>query len=546
VRARKNTKTEKFKKPDISSFFPAGAQKRSIVRQLTMPDAARLKHDEYMIPHVNAVPVKMQGQRGTCAAFCGTAHLEYAVLKLFPSLSGIDLAEQRFYYLSKPECHDSGCTLNEEGSWYGTGMESSMNSPEDYDIPLEADCPYNDSPGTNDIQIPQASGCSKGAVKIVGLKYVAQLEDMIDILENDGLPVPYASPLSGNWETNTGLITFADSGYSGSTVHASGHAYLIVGYRKLPDMEDEGGMCFIIKNSWDVGWGVNGFSCMTAKWMTKWAYDYDYDQPVVTAVALRDDVSGGAIPDNSALEDELSGSLDPEIIEDDSIDWDKFNKDEDAEIPDGDPAPETLAFDQFYLLGPGDQYYQAQLATSGGKAYLQGVVRNDGKATGVLDLELDGDYLLYDGDRVGEIKNDELVLCSGEYDLLCSLRFDVATNRLYIEFLNPEFRRVRESELPEGSWTSFISPIAGYSLELYQPEGITDLILSKYAYLRLVKPGGKTTDAVRLRIDSGEIKVMGTSVGNINPSDLGLCSGEYSTKCSVFAGDETLEILPTW
>ena len=44
------------------------------------------------------------------------------------------------------------------------------------------------------------------------------------------------------------VITKKDFGADGSTIHAGGHAYLIVGYRELPEMPEEGGICFVVKS----------------------------------------------------------------------------------------------------------------------------------------------------------------------------------------------------------------------------------------------------------------------------------------------------------
>ena len=202
-----------------------------------------MKHDEFYIDNLDVVPVRNQGYRGTCAAFTGIGNIEYATLKSYPGeVSSIDLSEQRFYYLSKPECQSSGCSLSEEGSWYGTGMEASLNN-KDLIIPLETDCPYNSSRGSNDLQTPQIGSCSTGSAKVMQLKTVNGAQAIINALETNKVAIPFASPLSGNWERNKGLITYEGSNHPGNSNHAGGHAYLIVGYKKVSGLpESEGGM----------------------------------------------------------------------------------------------------------------------------------------------------------------------------------------------------------------------------------------------------------------------------------------------------------------
>jgi len=145
-RSRGNIQTKGFDRVDFRQFDTRKDNNRPRRKDESLfpsPDLSTLRSDEYWIPDVNKIPVRNQGARGTCAAFAGVGHLEYAAVRSYPNLSTIDLSEQRFYYLSKPECHDTGCrTPEEEGSWYGSGLEASAASSV-LDIPLETDCAYN-------------------------------------------------------------------------------------------------------------------------------------------------------------------------------------------------------------------------------------------------------------------------------------------------------------------------------------------------------------------------------------------------------------------
>lgn len=550
VRQRKNIKHEGFNRFDFGGFydFADRSNQRRFMQAPAPLDASTLSYDEYTISTVDYIPVRNQASRGTCAAFTGVAEIEYALLKKYGQLPTIDLSEQRFYYNSKPECQDSGCSLSEQGSWYGTGMENSV-AAFDPDIPLEASCPYNPDLGDNDLQVPQASGCSDGAAKVLSLKYVTEPEEIARVLEEDDLPVPFASPLSLNWEINEGLITLADSDYSGDTSHAGGHAYLIVGYKKLPNMPEEGGMCFIIKNSWGTGWGVNGYSCMTLEWVRKWGYGFDH--PVTMDVMLRDDVlaqyaDADNIPYDEEQEDELSPYFDEDVYDDDTADYDAYEDEKDIPVPDPEPPVVEVVWNSGVLVGPGDELYRMEYAEAADTILVRGVVRQqDNLPTGVLELTLDDTFLEFEGDRVGERLDDTFLVCTGPYDLLCSLRFEVRENRFYIQFTNPEYRRVKKDEIPSGDWAGLFELAPGYDLQLRTPENVEDVLLSRYAYLRVDNPQSGSSDPLRLRIDEGDVRVMGVSVGNVTTNP-GLCTGDYAKNCGVYLGAQALQVLPRY
>ncbi len=43
-----------------------------------------------------------------------------------------------------------------------------------------------------------------------------------------------------------------------------------------------------------------------------------------------------------------------------------------------------------------------------------------------------------------------------------------------------------------------------------------------------------------------EIRAMGQTVGSINPTSPGLCSGDYRDRCSIFTGGQQLLFIPNW
>ncbi len=549
TKAKKNLQPDLFDRVDFASLADEDDSERKVRKGDDDVDLSSLQ-DEFYIDNMNAIPVRNQGYRGTCAAFTGTGSLEYATVKKYNTLPTMDLSEQRFYYLSKPECQSNGCGLDEQGSWYGDGFDASVASSEPI-IPLEADCPYSMEPGDNDVQVPQLDSCETGALKVVSLQAAKTPQEIVDALHDTGLPVPFASPLSGNWEVNRGLITYADSGHTGDTSHAGGHAYLVVGYRKLADMPEEGGMCFVIKNSWGTGWGVNGYSCMTLKWVQNWTFGRYLTQPIVVDVLLRDDLqTAEELPNNEEAEDAVPPDVpdESEGMEDSTQDDSEAREDEVEEELDNLPEAddEGLSFSSAKLFGPGESYYQAEFAQDGDKVYLRAKVRENSSYTNPLELDTDsqGRFLVGE-DAVGEKQGDDLYLCSGEYDLICSLRLDTTENKLYVEFPYPDMRKVTDDELPEGSWQGFEIPFGDYEFQVYAPDSLTDLFSTKQ-YFRMKKENGDVTEPARVSLSGTDIKVMAEPIGSIDPSNLGLCTGEFADKCAIFAPGDELNILPSW
>lgn len=530
ARSRRNIKTADFTRIPFPAPKRAKDPNRPKDASLFPPPDLSSLQSEYTIPGVDRIPVRDQAYRGTCAAFAGIGQLEYSAVKQY-GLSTLDLSEQRFYFNSKPECQSGSCGQGDEGSWYGTGMDASIASS-GLDIPLESDCPYVSDFVSNDVQAPQSASCSTGAAKVDQTSVVYTPQEIIDML-NQGYAVPFASPLSGNWESNTGLITLAESGFDGNTSHAGGHAYLIVGYRLLPNLPDEGGMCFIIKNSWGSGWGVNGYSCMTLAWVQNWHFGEAYDHPVATSISLRQDVidanGGGG-----------GGTWDGGGTNDDTVD----NDTDDGTIP--DPVPSDLTWTRTYLFGPDDYFYRGETASDANNFYVRGILA-DGRNTNAVTLQLNGQEILFEGEVVGRTAGDEVTLCTAEFDPLCSLRLDTSSNNLFVEFINPDMRKVGASEVSEGDWSAVSLPLAGYNLEFFAPSDATSLLSGKF-YARLNKNGSPSEPARFSLTPTGDIQMMGSTIGNFVPgaSDFGLCTGVHKSSCSMFANGKGLQLIPNW
>lgn len=499
-----------------------GVQKQSC--DLTLdPDPL---FDEFLIPHADKIPVRNQNARGTCAAFAGIGSVEYAAINPTQGEGGyglntLDLSEQRFYWLSKPDCRDANNNCG-QGSWFGTGFNEASNS---YAIPLERDCPYVPFYEKNDTQAPQPKGCSQGVARVDRIEGWCGLQAMVDLLHR-GYAIPVGSPLSGNWERNEGLITKADYSAGGS-VHAGGHAYLIVGYRKLPDMPAEGGMCFVVKNSWGKGWGVNGYSCMTLAWMQAVGGDrFRQGFPVAVQVDLDEEALNiRNVPD--PVPPPTPGE--PEPVEPE---------------PEQEPEPvEPLSWTTGNLRGPDDVLYQVDTAERDDSLYI----RKAGGG-GALELHRQGNALFFEEDEVGKIDGSQLTVCTAEWEYLCALRVDSKTGRMFLQFRDDDLRRVRSDEIAseKGEWQTL--PLAGQSYGVFIPKEVDEG--NALDPKMFVKVGNSEPMRVALRpqptLTAFDIKLMGVEIGELdlfNLEDTALCSGKFAETCNLI-GTGQLSVLP--
>jgi hypothetical protein len=553
-----------------------------------------LMYDDYMIPGLEKIPVRNQGGRGTCAAFAGIGSIEYAALNISDpqdedgrassTLPTLDLSEQRFYWMSKQECQGPGgceCPGCEQGSWYGEGLSASADIPEgSYDIPLETDCLYNSSVGQNDTQYPQKTSCVEGVVSVDKVESWCGTDDLIDLLHR-GYAVPYGSPLSSNWEMNDGLITAKDIYEGGHTVHAGGHAYLIVGYRKLPDMPEEGGVCFYVKNSWGKGWGVGGISCQTLQWMREVTFDgfISIEQPVALRVSVHEDLRGASeLPDRDEAESEEAIDLPEEedIIEEDELlpapepDIDP-TPDDDIDVideegyevggsevggsevggsevtPEPVPTPMEEDFTRAKLYGPNETFYEVDVSQADDELFVRGKLRQDQGDTQPLRVKMRGQKLIYKGDEIGHRDDDVLRLCTGKWSTLCSIRYRKSDGQLYVQFRDDDLRVVRDNEVSadRGEWYE-VDLGRGARYGVFLPNDVVSLefLANPKTYIRI---GSKRPARVSLRKVDGEIdfaiRLSGRDIGVLKLSDplnSALCSGEeYGDRCELRGRNST-------
>lgn len=613
--ARRTIQVKKFDKtmdkfiPDMKSGPKADCDNGPI-------DVASLE-DELLIRNIEKIPVRDQKYRGTCAAFTGIGAIEYAALNgvkqnigANPNLPTLDLSEQRFYWQSKIECQaPSDCKISQsgEGSWYGTGFDASVEASSDgatTNIPFEQDCAYasmpGESPNDSDTQNPQPDACSKGAVAVRKVDSWCGIKQIIKFLQ-DGYAVPYASPLTSNWESNDGLITAADMA-PGESGHAGGHAFLIVGYKKLPPSvpESEGGLCFVIKNSWGTGWGAGGYSCMTVGWMKKVGFEgfFDYPQPVPVEVLLAQELQATEElpPDEGTAEDATIDEFGedeevpvdgeeaaiPAIPPDIDPNGDVLPIDEEvvpdegtggetgaggdtgaggAAVPDGNtdipgtdvPEPPMDKFSAAKLLGPNRAYYKVLVAKEGKELRIKGLIKGGGE-TKQVRVNLTGNKLIFKGDAVGEYDSAKgiLTLCTEDFSPLCSLRYRKAAKLMYIQFRDDDLRTVQpaETSAEAGAWQDV--SFSGQKYGLFVPTDALSLefIANPKTFVRM-NEGEASRLGLRSQKAAGgfgfNVLLSGLQVGEIPFDALGnssFCSGKYSKTCGL-VGDGKVGVVPS-
>jgi hypothetical protein len=388
------------------------------------------------------------------------------------------------------------------------------------------------------------------------VKTIENLADANAILAalQRGFAVPIGTTLSKNWEdanATNNLITLKDSGFTGKTNHSSGHAYVAVGYRKLPNLPKEGGFCLIVKNSWGPGWGLSGYSCQTWAWWKKYQDPYGISTTIPADLQARSDLVKPAFSANSIIlgsanereessvteEDRIPGDLNPAVTADGTIEPSTelaLQDPAEVSVPAAEEPPGVQGWSPVALVGPGDNFYRAEIATKDGHAYLRGTIRGQGQPSGAVELEMDGEKLVFEGEEVGQVYRDGTVaICTDEFDPICALRINPEENQLYVEFLYDEMRDYEGGDLPAGDWASFLV-MGDISIERLVGED------DGFLYLRL----SGHEEAIRLQLEGSEILFQDVKVGSLDPPVL--CSGEYENRCAVFVQEGDLELIINW
>lgn len=231
--------------------------------------------DFHIIPYSLTIPIKNQLFRGTCAAFAGTRAVE-TVLHQNDGLRKyqIDLSEQHFYWLSKPNCMKFPCIAgkDQEGSNFDSGFIFSKKGNSAVSaFRQEQYCPYKPTVNKRNLTYTPLQNCtSAGQFKVNDFTQGLRISDVISELQRNK-PIAAGFKLTQSFFKTTGLVKARDAlnAKDANGKHAGGHAVLLVGYIKLPEKywEDEGKYCAITANSWGTGYGKGGYACLSETWM---------------------------------------------------------------------------------------------------------------------------------------------------------------------------------------------------------------------------------------------------------------------------------------
>ncbi|OFI33386.1 hypothetical protein BFC17_03750 [Alteromonas lipolytica] len=251
------------------------------------PLASMKPGDFYVIPNAMDVEIRNQKMRGTCAAFTGIRAVE-TVLAQHPQFGPLqlDLSEQHFYWLSKPDCFDKQCNASEhsEGSYFDTGFINSNKLNTAGPLRQEQYCPYVPFPNKKNLTYsPLANQCmndSVGLFQVSEFNPVLPFDSIVSELAQNR-PIAAGFTLTNSYKKTTGVVRANDplNATEAKGEHVAGHAMLLIGFIKLPEsmQAEEGRYCAIMANSWGAGYGVGGYACLTESWMEQNRFKFQKD-----------------------------------------------------------------------------------------------------------------------------------------------------------------------------------------------------------------------------------------------------------------------------
>ena len=237
-------------RPEVLALFKA--QGRIGPQRQTLPSGFAGKK---LPPEVrlmeSLLPVKDQGERGTCVAFATVA------LREFLAEGAAELSEQFLYW---------ACKELDGGDGPGTTLHTAMSALGEYGVCPASLWPYN----RRQIEGDEVQGSPDAkALKAAQDYRLAQARTVEPTLaehykqmlagdeQTPGMPVVFATLVFNSWfmsaETHrTGKITIP---LPGEQPLGGGHAWCIVGY--VDEASVPGGGYFIVRNSWSRQWAAD-------------------------------------------------------------------------------------------------------------------------------------------------------------------------------------------------------------------------------------------------------------------------------------------------
>jgi hypothetical protein len=208
----------------------------------------------------NMPPVFDQGQRGSCVACAATwTPKSFAEINegAFPA-KGFSAS----YLYSR--CKQLDGIPEQEGTYLRTAMQVLKN----YGVCPEAAMPYSTLTSLPIPKVPVIPPIAEAQAAQYKISAYAQLADVTDT-DRTGLiatirqallregPITMALLVCSNFIPDAiGRLPLPQGTIQG------GHAVGIVGH--LPEIK-----CFILRNSWGAGWGINGYAYLPEEWLTK-------------------------------------------------------------------------------------------------------------------------------------------------------------------------------------------------------------------------------------------------------------------------------------
>jgi C1A family cysteine protease len=220
---------------------------------LSLPLASSARAVPKLPKSVNLVakmpPIRFQGSRGTCVAFCLTAIHEYRDRRRRP-----DYSERHLYYEAKSvDGHPAAC---------GTTQAAAADELASKGQCTEHTWAYNPTATCNDHGGVPAGATAEATRHTIALTALNP-QDVVAIKTAlaSGRPAGISIPVFNSWYESpaterTGRITLPIGGEK----EAGGHCMCVVGYQddtRATVTPTPGGGFFILRNSWSTSWGAN-------------------------------------------------------------------------------------------------------------------------------------------------------------------------------------------------------------------------------------------------------------------------------------------------